>query len=391
MATMRLFLGLALFGFIAGCDNNTAVVAATEPQIAAVSGAPSVAPWESIPSELMVSQWAENALRCYDNAALSYLEMDAKTQEFLSTPSQTLLRQLQNAWRSAHQHFVTCQLYQQGVSRDWQLVSTLRAQLDAWPVMGGYIDAIPGYPDTGIINDSSIAVSTQTLIEQHQLTDTTDVTLGFHAIEFLLWGEDLQRSYTDYIGSSPEMSEMGFDTNPENRRRTLLRETMTLLLVQTHQLQGRWQDDPASWRTTLSHYAKEQQATYLYKSMLAYLNGLNKRFFDPNIQGDLFLIEESPFSHATRDGLFQSLHTFQTELTQWVALYRTADSRPETQTLLDAVETELQALMVLSDQLPRLNPSTIGAWQTSASSLYGQIRLLGTQLTVLGNAAGLAI
>lgn len=391
MKTLRLLIGIGLLGLIVGCDKNTPVTAVSDSPVAATMAVRTPPLWESLPTEQFVSQWVDSASQCYHNAELSYLELDAKTQEFLDTPSQTLLRQLQNGWRSAHQHFVACGLFQQPVSRDWKTINLLLIQLDSWPIMGGYIDAIPGYPDTGIINDSSIDVSLQTLIEQHQITDTTDVTVGFHAIEFLLWGENLQRSYTEYLSYAPEISEFGFDTNPENRRRTVLRESTSILVTQTRQLQSRWNGGVSDWSTTLLQYSKEQQASYLYQSFLAFLNNLNRRFFDPTIQGDLFLLRESPYSYSTRDGVNQSLQTFQSELTQWMAIYRASTDSADTLALLDTLALQLQTLMASADQLPPLNASTLVAWQQSAAAIYGHIQQLTRQLTTLGRAVDLPI
>ncbi len=60
-------------------------------------------------------------------------------------------------------------------------------------------------PAAGLVNDPQCKLDAEALEGPNQKQDEADVTIGWHAIEFLLWGQDLSaegpgnRPYTDYI------------------------------------------------------------------------------------------------------------------------------------------------------------------------------------------------
>jgi putative iron-regulated protein len=81
-----------------------------------------------------------------------------------------------------------------------------------------FIDYVAGKADAGIINDTSLDISIDEIQKLDQVSDEADVTTGWHAIEFLLWGQDLDangpgnRPVSDYVA--------GEDNN--DRRRAYL-------------------------------------------------------------------------------------------------------------------------------------------------------------------------
>lgn len=79
--------------------------------------------------------------------------------------------------------------------------------LNAWPLDEAYIDYVVGSEDAGIVNNSqAYPVITKELLESlNELDGEKNISTGYHAIEFLLWGQDLselgpgERPYTDYV------------------------------------------------------------------------------------------------------------------------------------------------------------------------------------------------
>lgn len=370
MLTLRRFfdpalLILLLFGIV-GCDQKAPVTESSTATPAPVVSAPP-SPTFSFPSAQLFDVWVASAQKCYSEAQLTYLEFDAKAQEFLGTPSQLRLRQLQDAWSTAHHHYAACRIFQQPIASDRQTLLIMRNQLDAWPIMGGFLDAVPQYPDTGLINHGTIEMSIGTLIDQHQLTDPTEVTLGFHALEFLLWGEDLSRSFTDYLPFAPEPSEAGFDSNRENRRRQAFSDILALVLNQTGQLQARWLESGSVWRTEVGILPEVGQAQFLLASYSGFLQDFRSRYFNLNSSGDLFLLEENPFSHTTRDDLLASLHRFQTMKTALVQVMEDAGIA-ETEAIA-ALERSVEAIVSITDKLPRLSSDTAQDWFAVAPAI----------------------
>lgn len=62
------------------------------------------------------------------------------------------------------------------------------ARTAAGPALAGFIDAIPGYPDSGLVHDETVTLSMDSLLQQHQVTDDGEVALGLFALEVLLFG-----------------------------------------------------------------------------------------------------------------------------------------------------------------------------------------------------------
>ena len=117
-----------------------------------------------------------------DACLMSLEQLQSSTTEFLSAPNSTNQKQAKRAWLQAHKAFLGSNLF--------SLVSQnqLIFQIDAWPIQEGFLDSIPNYPQSGIINDLTVAIDTESLQEQHGITDSREVSLGFHALEFLIFG-----------------------------------------------------------------------------------------------------------------------------------------------------------------------------------------------------------
>lgn len=124
----------------------------------------------------------------------------------------------------------------------------LTFNIEARPLMPGYLDSLEDYPYSGIVNDVTVEMTATSLREQHGLTGWSDVSLGLHALEFLLWGEHGQRPAGDYqpqmtLSEAQRADGLSVDRLPENRRRELLRLISHLLQDDLAKVQELWQDE----------------------------------------------------------------------------------------------------------------------------------------------------
>ncbi|HTO01799.1 MAG TPA: imelysin family protein, partial [Microthrixaceae bacterium] len=79
-------------------------------------------------------------------------------------------------------------------------------RINAWPMDEAYVDYVEGDITAGIINDVATypEVTKDVLVETNEEGGETNISTGWHAIEFLLWGQDLSetspgnRPVTDY-------------------------------------------------------------------------------------------------------------------------------------------------------------------------------------------------
>lgn len=182
----------------------------------------------------------ENYLQSYNDA----VSLETAINAFIANPDQTLFDNAKNAWKTARESYGTTEAFRfiDGPIDD---ANGPEALLNSWPLDENYIDYVDGAANSGIINDLVTYPNiTKTLLVDLNAIDEaneTNVSVGYHAIEFLLWGQDLtipsanlagQRQYTDYVDG-------GTATN-QNRRRQYLSICADLLTDHLDYLVDQW-------------------------------------------------------------------------------------------------------------------------------------------------------
>lgn len=118
-----------------------------------------------------------------DQAVHSINALVAATRSFLDQPTPENRELVQVAWNKAHNaylalHFVTNN-------------QAIQNRIDAWPVQPGFVDSLPAYPDSGIVNDVTLDITAESVRFQHQITDESEVALGFHILEYYAFARPL--------------------------------------------------------------------------------------------------------------------------------------------------------------------------------------------------------
>jgi len=117
--------------------------------------------------------------------------------------------------------------------------------INAWPMDENFIDYVQGAPNAGLINDpvQYPQITKQVLMDLNESISETSIFTGYHAIEFLLWGQDLstsdpgQRPYTDYVSGA------GGTASNQARRATYLKVVADLLLENLASVRDEWKTD----------------------------------------------------------------------------------------------------------------------------------------------------
>ncbi|HYX35384.1 MAG TPA: imelysin family protein [Oligoflexus sp.] len=139
--------------------------------------------------------------------------------------------------------------------------------INAWPLDEAYIDYVVGQDNAGIINDPVAypVINEELLISLNENGSETNIATGFHAIEFLLWGQDLsltsagQRPFTDY--------EIATGKNAV-RRATYLQTATSLLVKQIATVQNAWNPaDINSYGMKFSKQISQEALTKAFKGM----------------------------------------------------------------------------------------------------------------------------
>jgi putative iron-regulated protein len=162
----------------------------------------------------------------YSDTLDSAVAMQQAVAVFVKSPSAVNLEAARKAWLTAREFYGQTEAFRfySGPIDD---KNGPEGNLNAWPIDESYIDGIKGKPGSGLVNNKKFTINKKNLSAQNERGGEENIATGWHAIEFLLWGQDLsatgpgERSFEDYVdGKTP---------NADRRRQYL--STVTELLV----------------------------------------------------------------------------------------------------------------------------------------------------------------
>lgn len=185
----------------------------------------------------VVENYVRAASEQYNFAFTEAVEFQKTIEEFLRAPSAETLQVAKNQWiemRKAYSPSEVFRFYGGPIDDE----DGPEGLLNAWPLDEAYIDSVVGMPDSGIIHDRTTypTITKELLLELNEKNGEKNISIGYHALEFLLWGQDLSmesagnRSFTDYLPGAKN-----FD-----RRRDYLKITTDLLVDHLRSLQEEW-------------------------------------------------------------------------------------------------------------------------------------------------------
>ncbi|MBV7300714.1 imelysin family protein [Enterovibrio paralichthyis] len=176
-----------------------------------------------VTKQQVVEHYADIAHAVYADSLSTAKALDAQIEQFLKAPSAQGLEAVKQAWIAARVPYQQSEVFRFGNA----IVDEWEGQLNAWPLDEGLIDYVADDYQYELGNEgaaanivanrtltigaSSLDVSTLTpelIAELNEVGGSeANVASGYHAVEFLLWGQDLngtkpgagQRAYTDYV------------------------------------------------------------------------------------------------------------------------------------------------------------------------------------------------
>jgi len=165
-------------------------------------------------------------------------QMQQIIKTFLRSPSEAGLQKARQAWIAARVPYL-----QTEVARFYDgPIEAVESFINAWPIDENYIDYTVDEPAAGIINNPEAfpKLTSELLVSVNEKEGEKNISTGWHAIEFLLWGQDL---YDDGPGLRPHLDyvkgETGIRRHAE-RRAEYLRLTAALLVQHLKQVADDW-------------------------------------------------------------------------------------------------------------------------------------------------------
>jgi putative iron-regulated protein len=174
----------------------------------------------------VTTHYADIALATYQDSLTTAQTLQTAVQALIATPSDATLRAARTAWKAARIPYQQSEAFRFGnaIVDDWE------GRVNAWPLDEGLIDyvgtdygneenalatlnviATPKFTLSGTEIDATAITPTLIATTLHEADGIeANVASGYHAIEFLLWGQDLNgtgpgagtRPWTDFAAGA---------------------------------------------------------------------------------------------------------------------------------------------------------------------------------------------
>ena len=214
-----------------------------------------------------IANYADIVYASYSDSLEAARALDAAVDSFVAAPSAAGLSAARDAWKASREPYLQTEVYRFYEGPIDTPDGGPEGLLNAWPLDESYIDYVVGADgaDKGMVNDPQMTIDKQTVTGANEGENETTISTGYHAIEFLLWGQDLSdtgpgaRPFTDYV-TGPT----GTAAN-QDRRGEYLTVVSDLLVENLESLVAAW--DPNESGNYRESFLAEPPATSLGKIM----------------------------------------------------------------------------------------------------------------------------
>ena len=193
----------------------------------------------------VATTYADLVSASYAASIASATEMQAAIAAFVAAPDDATLEAAKQAWLTARDDYGPTEAFRlyDGPIDDPE--TGPEGQINAWPMDEAYVDSVDGDPTAGIINNPTDfpEITTDVLVAANESGGESNISTGWHAIEFLLWGQDLS---ADGPGARPVTD---YTTKPNADRRAEYLTLLTqLLLDDLDFVAAQWDADGGAYR-----------------------------------------------------------------------------------------------------------------------------------------------
>ncbi len=234
-----------------------------------------------VSSKAVLTNYSNIAQAVYEDSLVTAEDMKKVIDAFIATPTEENLAKAKKAWITARAPYQQSEAYRFGnkIVDDWE------GKVNAWPLDEGLIDYVdkgsygaesdenPLYTANVIANPKLKIAGKEvdaTKIDKALLSDTlqeageveSNVATGYHAIEFLLWGQDLNGTKA----GAGKRKASDFDTKKCtngncDRRGDYLAAVTNLLVDDLQWMAKQWAKGGEARKTVLSGDGKKGLAT----------------------------------------------------------------------------------------------------------------------------------
>ena len=228
-------------------------------------------------TQAVLANYAANLFAAYTDSVNDAEALKVKLQALVAAPSQATLDAAKVEWLKSRQNYMLTEgarFYEGPIDAE---PTNHEGALNSWPFDEAYIDYVandgPTRTDSapgegGIIAKPDVALTPDNLDKLNTKGGDENISAGYHAIEFLLWGQALkdvgpgERPYTDYLESDPTHGDTA------KRRGEYLIAAVDGIIGHLKAVADAWKDG-AEYRTTFLENKNDE-------SLINALTGLGK-------------------------------------------------------------------------------------------------------------------
>lgn len=202
------------------------------------------------PRQPVLETYAQIVLATYEDTIAGARELDTAIDALLANPSEATLNAARERWKAARIPYAYSEAFRfYGGPIDGE--TGPEGQLNGWPLDENHIDAVAtdkynATPGLNIIGNAKDFpdITPELIAAQNEAGGEKNIASGYHAIEFLLWGQDTntppesagQRPYTDFIPHGDPA------TDSNARRGKYLKAASTLVLSDLEAVAAQWRE-----------------------------------------------------------------------------------------------------------------------------------------------------
>lgn len=193
------------------------------------------------PRKQAAQTYAEIVYASYQDSLEMARALNGAIIAFIAQPNESTMDAARAAWLAAREPYGQTEAYRfYGGPIDGQ--DGPEGQINAWPLDEAYIDYVEGDPITGIINNPEKypTINKEVLAALNEQGGEKNISAGFHAIEFLLWGQDMS---PDSAGKRPPTDFVKDAAPNAERRAAYLRAASELLVDSLTRIANAWKPD----------------------------------------------------------------------------------------------------------------------------------------------------
>lgn len=192
----------------------------------------------------VLANYADIAHATYADSLQAAKVLQKAVGDFVDGPSAAGLEAARKAWLAAREPYGQSEVFRfyGGPIDD---AKDIEGRLNSWPLDEAYIDYVQGAPDRGLINNPKAPLAIERLVKLNAKGGEANVATGYHAIEFLLWGQDFNRNgpgdraHTDFVDGQGKNAD---------RRRQYLKLVTDQVVADLQYLTNQWAAGQANFR-----------------------------------------------------------------------------------------------------------------------------------------------